>query len=82
MPSRPTIATIASHDGQEVTLNGWLYNIRGSGKIAFPQLRDGTGIIQCVAKKAVLGEDIFEELRHLGQESSLSLTGTIHADAD
>ena len=41
MSSRPTIATIANHDGQEVTLNGWLYNIRGSGKIAFPQLRDG-----------------------------------------
>ncbi len=80
MPSRPTIATIASYDGQEVTLNGWLYNIRGSGKIAFPQLRDGTGIIQCVAKKAVLGDEVFEELRHLGQESSLSLTGTIHAD--
>ena len=80
MSSRPTIATIANHDGQEVTLNGWLYNIRGSGKIAFPQLRDGTGIIQCVAKKAVLGDDAFEDLRHLGQESSLSLTGTIHAD--
>ena len=80
MSRRPTIATIAEYDGQTVTLNGWLYNIRGSGKIAFPQLRDGTGIIQCVAKKAVLGDDAFDELRHLGQESSLSLTGTIHAD--
>jgi len=80
MSTQATIATIAQFVDQEVTLNGWLYNIRGSGKIAFPQLRDGSGIIQAVAKKAVLGEEAFNELRHLGQESSLSLTGTIHAD--
>ena len=80
MSSQATIATIAQFVDQEVTLNGWLYNIRGSGKIAFPQLRDGTGIIQCVAKKAELGDEAFESLRRLGQESSLSLTGTIHAD--
>ena len=80
MSSQATIATIAQFVDQEVTLNGWLYNIRGSGKIAFPQLRDGTGIIQCVAKKAEPGDEAFESLRRLGQESSLSLTGTIHAD--
>ena len=80
MSTKASIATIAQFVDQEVTLNGWLYNIRGSGKIAFPQLRDGTGIIQAVAKKAVLGDEPFDELRHLGQESSLSLTGTIHAD--
>ena len=80
MSNQPTVATISEYDGESVTLNGWLYNIRGSGKIAFPQLRDGTGIIQCVAKKAVLGDEAFDALRHLGQESSLSLTGTIHAD--
>ena len=80
MSSQVTIANIAQFVDQEVTLNGWLYNIRGSGKIAFPQLRDGTGIIQCVAKKAELGDDAFDSLRRLGQESSLSLTGTIHAD--
>ncbi len=80
MSSRPTIASIAKFVDQEITLKGWLYNIRGSGKIAFPQLRDGTGIIQCVAKKAILGEELFGQLRHLGQESSLSITGTVHAD--
>ena len=80
MSTKASIATIAQFVDQEVTLNGWLYNIRGSGKIAFPQLRDGTGIIQAVAKKAVLGDEAFDELRHLGQESSISLTGTIHAD--
>jgi len=80
MSSQATIATIANFVDQEVTLNGWLYNIRGSGKIAFPQLRDGTGIIQCVAKKTVLGDEDFEALRRLGQESSLSITGTIHSD--
>jgi asparaginyl-tRNA synthetase len=80
MSDKATIATIAENVDQTVTLNGWLYNIRGSGKIAFPQLRDGTGIIQCVAKRAVLGDEAFDALRHLGQESALSLTGSIHAD--
>jgi asparaginyl-tRNA synthetase len=81
MTTTATIADIASFEDQEVTLNGWIYNIRSSGKIAFPQLRDGTGILQCVASKADLGEDTFASIRQLGQESSLSLTGTIRADA-
>ena len=78
--SSATIAQIGQHEGSEVTLDGWLYSLRSSGKIAFPQLRDGTGIIQCVAKRAVLGDESFDALRHLGQESSLSITGTVHAD--
>jgi asparaginyl-tRNA synthetase len=80
MTTTATIANIASFADQEVTLNGWIYNIRSSGKIAFPQLRDGTGVLQCVASKADLGEDVFASIRQLGQESSLSLTGTIRAD--
>jgi len=79
--STASIDRIGQHEGSEVTLDGWLYSLRSSGKIAFPQLRDGTGIIQCVAKRAVLGDDAFDALRHLGQESSLSITGTVHADA-
>ncbi len=75
-----TIVDIARHDGKEVTIQGWLYSIRSSGKIAFPQMRDGTGILQCVAKRTELQEADFESLRHLGQESSLSVTGTVRAD--
>jgi len=78
--SSATINQIGQHEGEEVTLDGWLYSLRSSGKIAFPQLRDGTGIIQCVAKRAVLGDENFDALRHLGQESSISITGTVHAD--
>jgi len=78
--SSATIDRIGEHEGGEVTLKGWLYSLRSSGKIAFPQLRDGTGTIQCVAKRAVIGDDAFDTLRHLGQESSLSITGTVHAD--
>ncbi len=78
--SSPSIAQIGQHEGSEVTLQGWLYSLRSSGKIAFPQVRDGTGIIQCVAKRAVLGDEAFDALRRLGQESSLCVTGQVHAD--
>ncbi len=75
-----SIAEIAAHEGQEVTLKGWLYNSRSSGKIAFLQLRDGTGIIQCVLKKQAVDEDLFATARKLGQESSLEVTGLVRAD--
>ncbi len=68
-----TVATISSYVDQEVELQGWLYNKRGSGKIAFLMLRDGTGIIQCIASKKELEEvepGLFQRLRKLGQESS------------
>jgi len=79
--SSATIAQIGQYEGQEVSIDGWLYSLRSSGKIAFPQVRDGTGIIQCVAKRVDLGDEIFDLLQHLGQESSLSVTGTVQADA-
>ncbi|MFN9973560.1 MAG: OB-fold nucleic acid binding domain-containing protein, partial [Phycisphaerae bacterium] len=46
---RVSIKSIGHYDGQTVRLSGWLYNLRRSGKIAFPILRDGTGFLQCVA---------------------------------
>ncbi len=79
-PPLATIATIGDHVGQEVTLRGWLYNLRSSGRIAFPQLRDGTGIIQCVVLKKAVGADAFDVLTHLGQESSLVIRGVVNAD--
>ncbi len=75
-----TIADIAAHEGREVTLEGWLYNSRSSGKIAFLQVRDGTGIIQCVLKREAVDEDAFAQARKLGQESSLRVTGQVRSD--
>ena len=78
-----TVATIASYVDQEVELQGWLYNKRGSGRIAFLQLRDGTGLIQCIASKKdleVVEEGLFQRLRKLGQESSLVVRGMVRQD--
>ncbi len=81
MPERITIAEAARHVGETVEIPGWLYNLRKSGKIVFPILRDGTGLIQCVALKSALPEEVFEELKHLTQESSLIVRGAIRAEA-
>ncbi|HVY91286.1 MAG TPA: asparagine--tRNA ligase [Bryobacteraceae bacterium] len=80
-PRRITISEAAQHLDQTVEIPGWLYNIRKSGKIVFPILRDGTGLMQCVALKTSLPEDVFEELKHLTQESSLIVRGRIRAEA-
>jgi asparaginyl-tRNA synthetase len=70
-----------AHAGERVTIQGWLYNLRKSGKIVFPVIRDGSGMMQCVAVKNNLPEAVFEELKNLTQESSLSISGTIRAEA-
>ncbi len=77
---RITIAEASRYTGQTVQIPGWLYNLRRSGKILFPLLRDGTGIMQCVAVKKTLPEDVFQALRHLTQESSLIMTGEIRRE--
>lgn len=74
------ISELSKHVGEEVVLKGWLYNLRSSGKIVFPQLRDGTGIVQCVALKNTVSPDVWEALKGLGQESSLMIRGTVRAD--
>ena len=81
MPERITIADAARHVGETVEIPGWLYNLRKSGKIVFPILRDGTGIMQCVAVMSALPEEVFEELKHLTQESSLIVRGKLRAEA-
>src|SRR5215213_5831295 len=73
------INQLKDHIGQEVTLKGWLYNTRSSGKLVFLQLRDGTGIVQCVVFKGN-DEAVFEKAKSLGQESSLIVHGTVKAD--
>ena len=74
-----TIAQAGEHDGQEVTLQGWLYNLRESGKLLFPIFRDGTGIMQgvCALKES---PEAFEALKGLTQESSVVVTGRIRAE--
>src|SRR4051812_8182065 len=81
MSRRITISDAAQHVAEDVELAGWLYNLRKSGKIVFPILRDGTGLMQCVALKTSLPEEKFEDLKHLTQESSLIVRGRIRAEA-
>jgi len=78
---RITISEAARHEGESVEIAGWLYNLRKSGKIVFPIVRDGTGLIQCVAVKSQLPEDVFESLKNLTQESSLIVRGKVRAEA-
>ena len=80
-PKRISISEAAKYVDQTVEIPGWLYNLRKSGKIVFPILRDGTGLMQCVAVKSVLPEELFETLKHLTQESSLIIRGRIRAEA-
>jgi len=75
------ISELKNNVGQEVTLAGWLYNARSSGKIQFLIVRDGTGLCQCVAEKGKVPDELFEQLKHLGQESSMTITGTVLADS-
>jgi asparaginyl-tRNA synthetase len=72
---------IAEHDGNTVTLRGWLHNRRSSGKIHFLTVRDGSGFIQCVMSKQVVGEEAFRQADHLAQESAIVVHGTVRADA-
>src|SRR5919197_1906579 len=75
------VGELSQHVGQEVTLKGWLYNMRSSGKLMFPQLRDGTGIVQCVVVKASVAPKIWEALKPLGQESAVVVRGRVREDA-
>ena len=74
------IRNVSSHVGQEVLIQGWLYNLRESGKLLFPLFRDGTGIIQGVIVKSAVPPDVFETARHLTQESSVRVTGKVRED--
>lgn len=77
---RTFINELSQHVGEQVTIKGWLYNLRSSGKILFPQLRDGTGVVQAVALKNAVAPEVWEALKGLGQESALAITGTVRAD--
>jgi len=75
-----TISDIGPHEGQEVTIRGWLYNLRESGKLLFPIFRDGTGTIQGVVAKNAVAPEVFDALKGLTQESSVIVEGKVRAD--
>jgi asparaginyl-tRNA synthetase len=81
-PTAPnaTIAGLGRFEGQSVTLHGWLYNARESGKLLFPIFRDGTGTVQGVAHVKSVSPEVFEALKGLTQESSVIVTGKVRAD--
>ncbi len=74
------IQDIAQHVGEKVALQGWLYNRTGKGKLQFLQVRDGTGLTQCVVFKKEVSPEVFEAARSLTQESSLIVTGIVRQD--
>src|SRR5207245_3666443 len=75
-----TISRIGEHEGQSVTIRGWLYNLRESGKLLFPIFRDGSGIIQGVVAKNAVSAEIFDAVKGLTQESSVIVEGKVRAD--
>ena len=81
MPSPvTTIAEIGKHEGQTVTIRGWLYNLRESGKLLFPIFRDGSGQIQGVVPKNAVSPEVFDAIKTLTQESSVIVEGKVRAD--
>jgi asparaginyl-tRNA synthetase len=80
LPPVVEIRRVSEYAGQEVILQGWLYNLRESGKLLFPLFRDGTGIIQGVVVKSAVPPEVFDSVRGLTQESSLRVTGKVRAD--
>jgi asparaginyl-tRNA synthetase len=75
------IASLARHTGQTVTLRGWVYHLRSSGKVRFLVLRDGSGLAQGVLVKGRLPEDDFQQFERLTLESSVKLEGLVRAEA-
>jgi asparaginyl-tRNA synthetase len=75
-----TIAEIGKCEGQTVTIRGWLYNLRESGKLLFPQFRDGSGVIQGIVPKSAVSPEVFDAVKSLTQESSVIVEGKVRAD--
>lgn len=80
MTAPTTIGKISEYEGRDALIKGWLYNKRSSGKIHFLQVRDGTGIIQCIVEKGNVSEKVFNEADRIGQESSLIVGGLVRKD--
>src|SRR5512136_921710 len=74
------VEEISKYTGQDVTIQGWVYNRTDKGKLVFLLVRDGSGFVQCVAFKGDLPDSVFDRLTHLPQESSIIITGPVRAD--
>jgi asparaginyl-tRNA synthetase len=74
------IQDLPKHIGEKVTINGWLYNKRTSGKLQFPIIRDGSGYLQCVVFKKEVSEDTWKAVEEVTQESSVRVTGTVREE--
>src|SRR5437868_6896496 len=75
-----TIRELGQHVGDSVTIRGWLYNLRESGKLLFPIFRDGSGLVQGVVAKNAVPPEVFDQIKNLTQESSVIVTGKVRAD--
>ncbi|SHS34145.1 aspartyl-tRNA synthetase [Mycobacteroides abscessus subsp. abscessus] len=78
--NKTTISQVHKYVGEDVKIGAWIANKRSSGKIAFLQLRDGTGFIQGVVVKAEVSEEVFQQAKGITQESSVYVTGTVQKD--
>jgi asparaginyl-tRNA synthetase len=76
-----TVRQLGDHVGQSVTVNGWVQTTRVHGKVGFVVVRDGTGVVQCVLVQKQVAPETWDALHHLGQETSLAVTGEVRADA-
>src|SRR5512142_1871025 len=74
------VKDLPQHVGEKVTVNGWLYNKRTSGKLQFPILRDGSGYLQCVVFKKEVTEETWKAADEVTQESTIRVTGTVRAE--
>lgn len=74
------IKDMADHIGERVTIKGWMYNKRSSGKIHFLQIRDGSGFVQAVMVKNEVSEQAFEDGKKLWMEASLEISGDVRTD--
>jgi asparaginyl-tRNA synthetase len=80
MPPIIRVEEISKYTGQDVLVQGWVYNRTDKGKLVFLLVRDGSGFVQCVAFKGDLPEAVFDQLTHLPQESSVIISGSVRED--
>jgi asparaginyl-tRNA synthetase len=80
LPPIVEVRNVSAYVGQEVLVQGWLYNLREGGKVLFPLFRDGTGIIQGIVVSGKVAPEVFERVRDLTQESSVRVTGKVRED--
>src|SRR5437660_5163900 len=75
-----TIVDVGRHQGETVTIRGWLYNLRESGMLLLPQFREGSGVIRGVMAKNAVSPEVFDSVKSLTQESSVIVEGKVRAD--